>query len=158
MRLSDAAREALIERTRHARITPATAQAMFARAPKCQWCGKSALKGQAWCKRHAPGLARDRNCKLAFRPETAARHKAMISAITTESACERILPAGLESWPPIARIVAHRPRHTRPVKLSEVIAALTARGVGDHAPWADLVHRMRDNGIMRDRDRDIAQT
>jgi len=158
MRLSDAAREALIERTRHSRITPATSHGMRAKFKRCQWCGRPANKGQPWCKKHAPGLAIERNCKAQRRPEAVARHTLMVRTISTESGCERILPADLEAWPPIARILAHRPRHTRPVKLGEVIAALLLRGIGAPETWADLVHRMRDNGIMRDGDRDIAQT
>lgn len=155
MKLGDAAREALIERTRHARITPGTSHAMRAKFRACQWCGRPAFKGKAWCNRHAPGLARDRNRK---QPRDDAPHAARLRVVVTECGCERILPAGLEAWPPIARILAHRPRHTRPVKLGEVVAAMLLRGVGSHEPWADLVHRMRDTGIMREGDRDIAQT
>jgi hypothetical protein len=151
VRLGEAAREALIERTRSTRITRANAPAIHAKARKCQWCGRPASKGAVWCVRHAPGLASQRLGRRYHNAASGPRAR----LIMMESASERILPAELEAWPPIARIIAHRPRHTRPVLLSDVIAALVSRGIGDHEPWAVLVSRMRDTGIMRDRDKDL---
>jgi hypothetical protein len=70
---------------------------------------------------------------------------------------ERLLPAELKAWAPVASLIAMRPRYTRPVKLFEVMSALGARATGDYAPWSELVAGMRAHGIMGDRDRDFPQ-
>ena len=145
---------ALIERTRHTRITPENARAMRVKARMCQWCGRSALKGQTWCKSHGPGTAADR--KRYRRRPSAMKDGTMGRTIITEYAAERMLPAELESWPPIMRILAHRPRHTRPVLLADVMTAFVALAMKNAQPWAALVHRMRDTGIMRDSDKGFA--
>lgn len=142
----------LIERTRHARITPATAAAMQARQYRCHWCGRPAMRGHPWCKRHQPGLARERN-RDRRKPEAIKQAGARMRVIITECGLERVLTPELEAWPPIARILAHRPRHTRPVMLADVVPALLALAMDDPKPWAAVVHRMRDTGIMRDTDK-----
>ena len=70
---------------------------------------------------------------------------------------ERMLPAELKAWAPIACLIAMRPRYTRPVKLFDVVSALGARATGDHTPWSEIVSGMRAAGIMRDHDRDFPQ-
>ena len=140
---------ALIERTRHTRITADNAPAIRAKARQCQWCARNALRLQPWCARHGPGTSKERQQVKQRR----AGAGAMGRAILNECAAERMLPNELEAWAPIARIIAHRPRHTRPVLLADVMQALAALAMDNPDLWVAVVRRMRDTGMMRDSDK-----
>jgi len=139
---------ALIEQTRPHRITRETTSNMRARTRVCAWCGRFATKGQQWCERHAPGYAGDRR-------KSEGGDGARLVAARDDFVAELMLSDGLKSWAPIARIVAMRPRHVRPVKMSHVVRALVSRAEGDHEPWSEIVASMRAHGIMRDSDREF---
>lgn len=139
---------ALIERTRPHRFKPETYPA--AKARKCDWCARPSLRGETWCPRHAPGLASNRR-------ENKGGNGARLVALRDDYVAESVLSAELKAWAPVARIIAIRPRHTRAVKLVDVVRALVSRASGDHAPWASIVANMREHGFMRDSDRDFAE-
>jgi len=126
--------------------TPETSRMARARTRQCAWCGRFATKGKEWCERHAPGYAGDR------RKSDGAADPAKLIAARDDFVAELVLSDGMKSWAPIARIIAMRPRYTRPVKLLDVVRALVAQAEGDHAPWAEIVAGMRAAGIMREND------
>lgn len=134
--------------------TPETSRLARGRTRVCAWCGRFASKGKQWCERHAPGYAGDRR-KGDRRNDPASAVR--IKTIRDELTAELLLPAVFQAWPPIARIVAVRPRHVRQVLIADVTRAWFARSVGDPAPWAEIVANMRAHGIMRDSDTDISQ-
>ena len=68
-----------------------------------------------------------------------------------------MLPAELLAWPPIARIVAHVPRHTRVVPLADVSHAMAWAMMGDREPWSQLVSRMRAAGLYLPGDPDLVE-
>jgi hypothetical protein len=117
---------------------------------RCDWCGTPALKGYAWCLRHQPGHARQRRHRMpGTRPH--------IAVIAREALCERTLPGELLAWPPVARIVAHTPRHTRPVLLVDLVRCLVWQALGDHEPWSLIVSRMRVAGLYLPGDPDLVE-
>jgi len=126
-------------------FTRETSRMARGRTRLCAWCGRFATKGKEWCERHAPGYAGERRKSEGGDP-------ARLVAARDDFVAERMLSDGLKAWAPIARIVATRPRHTRPVKLLDVVRALVAQAEGDHAPWAEIVAGMRAAGIMRESD------
>jgi len=139
---------ALIERTRPHRITRETAPAVRARTRVCAWCARFALRGKEWCARHAPGYAGDRRESSKRGPAVTAH----LVIARDDYVAERLLPAELAVWAPITRLIAMRPRHTRPVKMFDVMRAFASRAAGDHAPWVEIVAGMRAAGIMREND------
>lgn len=137
-------RKAAIARLRP--YTPATSRIGKLYAKRCAFCGRNALKanGYVWCQRHQPGHARDRKPRRNANRE---EHAARMRLILRETGAERVVGV-LAHWEPIAAIIAHRPRQTRPVLLGDVVSALVSLAAGDHAPWSDVCRRMRDAGLM----------
>lgn len=131
-------------------FTSETARKFSGRTRVCAYCGRFALRGFAWCNRHAPGLA-------STRRKNEGGDGARLALARDDYVAERALSDGLKSWGPIARIVATRPRHTRPVKMLDVVRALVSRVEGDHAPWSEIVAGMRAHGLMQDSDGDFPQ-
>jgi len=131
-------------------FTRETSPIAHARARKCDWCARPSLKGAIWCPRHAPGYAGDRRSAGSNKGgASAARY---VSEARDDFVAERMIPAELATWAPIVRLVAIRPRHTRPVKMFDVVRAFASRAAGDHAPWSEIVAGMRAAGIMREGD------
>jgi hypothetical protein len=144
--MSPDATAALIDRTRDARFRPG----YVSTARRCKWCAAPALKAHPWCKRHQPGTARDRRPqKPCTRPH--------ITAVARDTWTERVLPAELLAWPPMARIVAQVPRHTRVVPLADVSHAMAWAMMGDHEPWSRIVSRMRAAGLYQPGDPDLME-
>ena len=143
--------EALIERTRASRYAKGMSGQLYAK--RCEYCGANALKanGYKWCQRHQPGHARDRK---PYRGDREAL-KRMATANLRELGARRVI-GDLVGWAPIARIEAQKPMHKRTIMLSDVVAALIRLAAQDHEPWADIVSRMRDAGLIQPGDPSLA--
>lgn len=76
--------------------------------------------------------------------------------VLRENGAERVI-GELAHWPPIARIMAHTPRQTRPVMLADVVAALLRLAVGDGEPWAGVVSQLRAAKLLRPRDPSLSE-
>jgi hypothetical protein len=144
------AHEGLIERTRETRF--AAGNRAGVNAYRCGWCAKPALRGMQWCNRHQPGLASHRRERKAS-PEFGSR----IGAIAREVWTEKTMPPEFLAWPPLARIVSHRPRHTRTVTVAETMQALVWQSHGRLEPWAELVSRLRAAGLYHPTDPTLAE-
>jgi hypothetical protein len=136
----------LIDRTRHTRITPETAPIFRGKTKLCQWCGRAALRGKLWCQRHGPGKAKDR--RDWSRRRGVAANAARLLLVTAERGAEVALPVWAHLWPPMARAIAIVPRTKRTVLVADMVRALVEAACGDGAPWADMVHRLREAGLM----------
>lgn len=112
------------------------------------------MRGVAWCVRHQPGRAEDRRQRSQARQ---AADTVRLTTVARDVWVERAIAPGVLSWPPIARIVAYRPRHKRPVSIADAVSALVSLAAGDHEPWSLIVSRMRAAGLIEPGDKSLGE-